>query len=410
MRLGERAALTDAGRKRRRNEDSFVAEPPLFAVADGMGGAQAGEVASRLAAAAFREFHEADDLDPEQRLAAIIQEANRRIFERAQTDTQSSGMGTTITASLVGEDQLSIGHVGDSRAYRIRGDALEQLTEDHSLVADLVRSGRLSREEADMHPQRSVITRALGTDPEVDVDTFTIDVEPDDLFLLCSDGLTTMVEDDRIFAVVRDAKSLEHAARSLVKEANRRGGEDNVTVVLFRLEAGDALADTLVAGNGHDADTDLEDTLSGIEVPAAQEAAPTETIIAPPEQAPAPHAADAAAPSPKKAKPPRGRRVPRWLLWALALVAIILILAAAAFWGVSRAYFIGVEDDGHVAVYQGVPWDLTDDVHLYRAKYVSQLRAEQLTRAEREQLFDHDLASYESSRDRLAPFEEEGVP
>jgi PPM family protein phosphatase len=409
VRLGERAALTDPGRKRRRNEDSFVTEPPLFAVADGMGGAQAGEVASRLAAAAFREFHEADELDPEQRLAAIIQEANRRIFERAQADTQASGMGTTITASLVGEDQLSIGHVGDSRAYRIRGGVLEQLTEDHSLVADLVRSGRLSPEEADMHPQRSVITRALGTDPEVDVDTFTIDVETDDVFLLCSDGLTTMVEDDRILAVVREAKSLEHAARSLVKEANRRGGEDNVTVVLFRLEAGDALADTLVAGNGHDADTDLEDTLSGIEVPTVREAAPTETIVAPPEQPRDPQASDAATPAPKS-KPPRGRRVPRWLLWALALGAIILILAAAAFWGVSRAYFIGVEDDGHVAVYQGVPWNLTDDVHLYRAKYVSELRAEQLTRAEREQLFDHDLASYESSRDRLAPFEEEGVP
>jgi PPM family protein phosphatase len=116
VRLGERAALTDAGRKRRRNEDSFVAEPPLFAVADGMGGAQAGEVASRLAVAAFREFHEADELDPEQRLEAIIQEANRRIFERAQADSHASGMGTTITASLVGEEQLSIGHVGDSRA------------------------------------------------------------------------------------------------------------------------------------------------------------------------------------------------------------------------------------------------------------------------------------------------------
>ena len=120
-------------------------------------------------------------------------------------------------------------------------------------------------------------------------------------------------------------------------------------------------------------------------------------------------APDAAQPTPK-VKRPRGDRVPRWLLWALALVAILLILTAAAFWGVSRAYFIGVEDDGQVAVYQGVPWDLTDGVHLYRAKYVSQLRAEQLTREERERLFNHDLASYESSRDRLAPFEEEGVP
>ncbi|MGI8607543.1 MAG: Stp1/IreP family PP2C-type Ser/Thr phosphatase [Gaiellaceae bacterium] len=409
MRLGERAALTHAGRKRRRNEDSFVADPPVFAVADGMGGAQAGEVASRLAVAVFREFHEADELDPEQRLQAIIQEANRRIFERARTDTQATGMGTTVTASLVGEERLSIGHVGDSRAYRIRGGALEQLTEDHSLVADLVRSGRLSPEEADTHPQRSVITRALGTDPEVDVDTFTVDVEMDEVFLLCSDGLTTMVEDDRILAVVRDAKRLDHAARSLVKEANRQGGEDNVTVILFRLEAGDALDDTLVAGNGHDASADLEDTLSGLEAPAMREAAPTETIVARPEQTRGWQEPEAADPHPK-GKRPRARRLPRWLLWTLAFVAILVILAAAAFWGVSRAYFVGVEEDGHVAVYQGVPWDLSDGVHLYRAKYVSELRAEQLTRAEREQLFDHDLGSYEGARDRLAPLEEEGVP
>ena len=409
MRLGERAALTDPGRKRRRNEDSFVADPPLFVVADGMGGAQAGEVASRLAAAAFREFHEADELGPEERLEAIIQEANRRIFERARSDTEATGMGTTVTASLVGEERLSIGHVGDSRAYRIRGGALEQLTEDHSLVADLVRSGRLSPEEAELHPQRSVITRALGTDPEVDVDTFTVEVETDDVFLLCSDGLTTMVEDDRILAVVRDARNLEDAARSLVKEANRQGGEDNVTVVLFRVEAGEALDDSLVAGNGHDASTDLEDTLSGLESPVRTDAAPTETLVPPPEHARGWQEPEVAV-APAKGQRPKRRRVPRWLLWTLALLAILLMLGAATFWGVSRAYFIGVEEDGQVAIYQGLPWDLSDGVHLYRAKYVSQLRAEQLTRAEREQLFDHDLASYERSRDRLAPFEEEGVP
>ncbi|HEX2506388.1 MAG TPA: protein phosphatase 2C domain-containing protein, partial [Gaiellaceae bacterium] len=143
MRLGEQAAFTDPGRKRRRNEDAFVIDPPLFVVADGMGGAQAGEVASRLAAAAFREFHEADELAPEERLEAIVQEANRRIFERAREDTGLSGMGTTVTAALLGEDTIALGHVGDSRAYRIRGEALELLTEDHSLVADLMRSGRL---------------------------------------------------------------------------------------------------------------------------------------------------------------------------------------------------------------------------------------------------------------------------
>jgi serine/threonine protein phosphatase PrpC len=205
----------------------------LFVVADGMGGAQAGEIASRLAAAAFREYHEADELAGEDRVTVIIQEANRRIYERARSDTQASGMGTTVTAALLAGDRVAIGHVGDSRAYRIRGSEVEQLTEDHSLVADLVRSGRLAPEEADSHPQRSVITRALGTDPEVDVDTLTVDAQPGDVFLLCSDGLTTMVEDDEIVATVRDARNLESAGKALVKAANRRGGEDNVTVVLF---------------------------------------------------------------------------------------------------------------------------------------------------------------------------------
>src|SRR5215218_1617237 len=214
MRIADSAGTTDAGRKRRRNEDSFVREPPLFAVADGMGGAQAGEVASRLAAAAFREFHEADELEPEERIAAIIQEANRRIYERARSDAQASGMGTTITAALLVGGTVVVGHVGDSRAYRLHQGRLEQLTEDHSLVADLVRSGRLAPEEADRHPQRSVITRALGTDAEVDVDTFTVDAEPGDVFMLCSDGLTTMVADEEITETIARADTLAQATKA----------------------------------------------------------------------------------------------------------------------------------------------------------------------------------------------------
>src|ERR671936_1165644 len=198
MRIVDSAGVTDAGRKRRRNEDSFVREPPLFAVADGMGAAKAGEVASRLAAAVFREFHEADALDPEERVAAIIQEANRRIFERARSDAQASGMGTTLTAALVVGPMVALGHVGDSRAYRIRSGQLEQLTDDHSLVADLVRSGRLTPEEADTHPQRSVITRALGTDPDIDVDRFTVEAESGDVYLICSDGLSDMLDEGQI--------------------------------------------------------------------------------------------------------------------------------------------------------------------------------------------------------------------
>src|SRR6266545_3809540 len=181
--------MTDPGRKRRRNEDAYVVEPPLFAVADGMGGAQAGEVASRLAAAALKE-RGATTLTGSERIVALIQEANRRVYDRSNEDPSASGMGTTITVALVGDGQVAFGHVGDSRAYLIRDGSMEQLTEDHSLVAELMRSGKLSPEEAETHPQRSVITRALGTDPDVDVDTFSVETKPGDLFLLCSDGLT----------------------------------------------------------------------------------------------------------------------------------------------------------------------------------------------------------------------------
>jgi serine/threonine protein phosphatase PrpC len=407
MRVADSAGFTDPGRKRRRNEDSFVIEPPLFAVADGMGGAQAGEVASRLAAAAFREFHDADDLDPEPRLAAIIQEANRRIFERAAGDAQVSGMGTTITAALVVEDGLVIGHVGDSRAYRLRGGRFEQLTDDHSLVADLVRSGRLSPEEADTHPQRSVITRALGTDPDVDVDTFTVAAEAGDLFLLCSDGLTTMVADDEIRDLVSGASDLQQAGKSLVKAANKAGGEDNVTVVLVRVaEGGGELEETaVVSGNGRAQDDDLEDTLTGLEAPTM--AAPTSTAVLEREREWGPAMEEPVRPAAMPAAQPRwGRRA---ILAALALTFAALIIAAA-FWALSRANFIGVDEDGKVAVYQGVPWDLGAGIHLYRPRYVSQLQAVQLSPAERESLFDHRLTSYDSARDRLAPYEQEASP
>src|SRR5439155_15086133 len=184
----QQAAVTDAGRKRRRNEDAYICSPPLFAIADGMGGAQAGELASKEAVEALRVGADNEDSTPQRRVVALIQDANRRVYDRAAEDEAASGMGTTMTVALVVPGEVWIGHVGDSRAYRIRDGSLEQLTEDHSLVAELVRSGKLSPEEAEVHPQRSVITRALGTDPDVDVDTFEVEAEPGDLFLLCSDG------------------------------------------------------------------------------------------------------------------------------------------------------------------------------------------------------------------------------
>ncbi len=418
MRLGQRAGVSDPGRKRRRNEDAFVVDPPLFAVADGMGGAQAGEVASRLAAAAFREYHEADDRDGEERVGAIIQEANRRIYERAQVDTNASGMGTTATAAVMEGDRVSIGHVGDSRAYRIRGNELEQLTDDHSLVADLMRSGRLTPEEADTHPQRSVITRALGTDPHVDVDTFAVAAEPGDVFLLCSDGLTTMVDDAEILRLVAESSGLESAAKALVKAANRHGGEDNVTVVLFAVEAGEAaesaaLEETArLTTDGHGDPADLEDTLSGLEPPVGggQGAAGAGASTGVAEPDPEPKRAgergweplDAAA-SARDAKP--RRRWGRRLLLALGTVALVAVLLAIAFWGLANAHFVGAEDDGRVAVYQGLPYDVGGGVALYRARYVSRLLAAQLSHAERLELFDHDLMSYGSARARVSAFE-----
>jgi PPM family protein phosphatase len=408
MKVTDTAGFTDPGRKRRRNEDSYVIEPPLFAVADGMGGAQAGEVASRLAAAAFREFHDADDLDPEERLVAIVQEANRRIYERATGDAEVSGMGTTITAALVGDSGLAIGHVGDSRAYRLRGGRFEQLTNDHSLVADLVRSGRLTPEEADVHPQRSVITRALGTDPQVDVDTFTVPFESGDLFLLCSDGLTTMVDDSEIRDLVTSANDLEQAGKGLVKAANKAGGEDNVTVVLFRVSDGSAdLEETaVVSGNGRAQEEDLEDTLTGIDAPTM--AAPAATAVAQREEWGPALDEEPARPQPAPRAEERrwGRRA---VLAALAL-AFVAVVFAAAFWALTRANFIGVDDDGNVAVYQGVPWDLGGGVHLYRPRYVSQLQAVQLSPSERATLLDHKLTSYDSARDRLAVYEQEASP
>jgi protein phosphatase len=247
MPVGAYAVASDTGRRRRRNEDNYVVAPPLFAVADGMGGAQAGEVASRLAASAL-EGGDSDGLQGPERVDALIQEANRRIYDRASTDPSASGMGTTMTVALVEGMTVAMGHVGDSRAYLVRGERMEQLTEDHSLVNELQKSGKLSAEEAQAHPQRSVITRAVGTDPDVDVDGFTIEAEEGDIFLICSDGLTDMVGDEEILELVhRNRDDLQKVVEALVGAANRGGGEDNITAVAFRIvsDAGISLEDTV---------------------------------------------------------------------------------------------------------------------------------------------------------------------
>ena len=240
MKLGRAAWLTDTGRRRHRNEDAYVFEPPLFAIADGMGGARAGEVAAEIAATALKEAR--GEVTDETSLEAIIVDANRRVWERSVADPMTAGMGTTMTVAFADPEaeRVVLGHVGDSRAYRLRGSELEQVTTDHSLVAELVESGVLTPEEAERHPQRSAITRAVGTDRAIDVDVFSVAAEPGDLFLLCSDGLTDMLAEGEIAASIIDADHEPAAAAgALVAAANARGGEDNITVVLFELVEGE---------------------------------------------------------------------------------------------------------------------------------------------------------------------------
>jgi PPM family protein phosphatase len=392
--LAQRAAATDPGKRRRRNEDAFVAEPPLFAVADGMGGAQAGEIAARIAASVLRES------SGDEAVVALIKEANRRVYEAATGDEARSGMGTTITAALVEDGTVQIGHVGDSRAYLVRDGRLEQLTEDHSLVAELVRSGKLSPEEADAHPQRSVITRTVGTDPDVDVDTFSVEARPGDLFMLCSDGLTTMVDDASILQIVeKNRANLDNAAGALVDAANKGGGEDNITIVLFEIgdESSGGVEDTATLPAVEEEQAADEDTLTELQaVPTIDDT----TLISRDElEALGRRDGDGVA----------HRRIPRTAI-VIGSTTLVVVLAALVVWSLSRSYFVGAEANGKIAIYQGFPWDIAGSVRLYRLRYESPVLAGELSQTERRRLFGHDLRSYDAALRAVKQYEAEVVP
>jgi len=399
LRVVEQAGLTDVGRQREANEDNLVLAAPVFAVADGMGGARAGEVASRIAAETFRDPRD-PSLTPERQLERVAQEANRRIYELALRDQSRRGMGTTLTATLVDGDAVSVGHVGDSRAYRLRAGELVQLTQDHSLVAELERSGQLTPEAAEHHPQRSIITRALGPEPEVEVDTHTHPARAGDVYVLCSDGLTGMISDSELGTLLRAAPSLESAAEALVRAANQSGGKDNITVVLFRLDddgagpPGDPPTAEETIHQGLTVD-DVETERQRVDATAGSSARVTDR--------------DALGPIPEARAAPRrqaaggsSRRRSRARLAATVGVVVLIVgaLAVGTYAAARQVYFVGTDDAGLVTVYRGLPYDLPLGVDLYSAQYRSGVPAASIPAARRERVLDHEWRS-ESDADDL---------
>jgi PPM family protein phosphatase len=386
-------ARSDTGRQRRTNEDRVFEQAPLFAVADGMGGARAGEVASGIVVDTLAEGLP-DAGSEEERLATVVQEANRRIHELAQSDPERAGMGTTVTAAYVGDDAVSVAHVGDSRAYRWRDGELERLTTDHSLVEELKRRGRLTEEEAEEHPQKSVITRALGPEADVEVDTLTYPARPGDVYMLNSDGLTGMVPEARIAELLSQTPDLKAAGQALIREANERGGRDNITVVLFRVEEVAGAPDT-------EADRPTE---IGIPAPTPEQVEEARA------GAPAPAAPRRTMPLPRRESPDEARRRPRRRVRGLgpALVVIaVLAVVGAGTWVASRAiYFVGTDSDGFVTIYRGLPYEGPGGADLYQKYYVSPVAASELSARRRKTLLDHQLRSREDVTDLVRKLEE----
>ena len=377
LRITDQAYATDTGRQRSANEDSVFVRAPLFVIADGMGGAQAGEVASKTAAESFdRQLPEGP---PERVLRETIEGANRSIHKLARQDPNLAGMGTTTTAAILDEtkEEVAIGHVGDSRAYRLRRGKLERLTRDHSLVEEMRRKGQLTEAQAEDHPQRSIITRALGPEPEVKVDLQTVPALAGDVFLICSDGLTTMLDDDHIERLLTRATSMPNAVRALVDEANRAGGRDNISVVAFKVvDAAEPSLDsegaTLIGSSAEDAGL----TSTEVRRRAAADAARKRRE----EQV-------AAGPSKRR------RRLKR-VAGALAVLVVIGAIVFGATYGLRHVWFLGTDGAGRVALYRGVPYELPFGVKLYTERYAAPVQTEGLPERRQDAVTGHSLRSH----------------
>ena len=354
-------AATDVGRVRQINEDRYLCEEALFAVADGVGGHQAGEVAAQTAVETLVKTFVDQTTDG---LVNSVHDANEAVWRLAQTTSEKRGMGTTITAlALVrkdGEDLLALANVGDSRVYRLQDGELLQLTDDHSLVEEMVREGKLTREEAGVHPQRSIITRALGMEPDIEVDSWELIPYRGDRLLLCSDGLTNELSDDRIAATLRQVADPQEAARDLVRQARAEGGGDNITVVIVDVVDDEGRSEQASASLARD------------EVLAAARASasgpPTTPVariaVAPTEEdVPRPRPVVASAPPDPPRRPPSPAPAPaakpKRFTWRVAgfvilLVAVVVGTFAAIGVYARSTYYVGFAGD-QVAIYKGRP-------------------------------------------------------
>ncbi|HEX6023913.1 MAG TPA: Stp1/IreP family PP2C-type Ser/Thr phosphatase [Solirubrobacter sp.] len=443
LRIAEHWHGSDLGLQRQGNEDNYFVRAPLFVVADGMGGAQAGEVASEMAVESFSAGIP-DGASPAEGLRKIIEDANRRIHERSRSEHLRAGMGTTVTAAHVGEDSVTVAHVGDSRCYLVRDGKLIRLTKDHSLVGELVDRGKLTEEQAEKHPQRSVITRALGPEPNVQVDVVEYPAKAGDLFMVCSDGLTSMVREPKLEPLLAaNDRPLAEIGRELIAAANAAGGRDNITVILFTLEEVDAPAGHASSSAAEPArdvseeDTNEYETFTGEavteprqgvsrpqghtrhgdeaharatgtatdEAEAAYRASGTVALSAVRPRAQPIEEGQAHAPP---REPPRRRR--RRIVTpgrVLALGCVIGLLAA--FWLATRqVYFVGIDESrgNVVTLYHGLPYDLPLGIRLYSPVRHSGVTFENVPAHRRGTFTDHTLRSKDDAEGLVLALEQ----
>lgn len=379
---------TDVGRVREGNEDSYLIQEPLFGVADGMGGHLAGDVASQTAVEIITSKTKDQGADPTT-LGEVLSEANKVIWKKAQNDPSLQGMGTTTTLLLLKDGKAHFAHVGDSRAYMYRDGQLSQVTEDHTLVQRMVNEGRLQPDEAERHPQRSIITRALGVDADVQVDTFSIDVRAGDRFLICSDGLSGMLSNEQIQETLAATGNAQDAADQLVEQANEAGGEDNITCVVID-----------ITDDGASGTLDSERPAGG-DVDPLRSDSPRDAAGTP---------ATSLRNSPGIASPSSAGVRPKWGRIVVASVLVLLILGAGSYIAfrylvIDRSFFVGVNESGVVTIYRGLPGEIAG-VSFQQAEAVTDLAIEDVPEFLRENVEEGiEAESFADAQQRVADLE-----